>query len=170
MKPFAVFAVVVLVGGIVLAVGLRLTDHSASATPPPRATSAPRTLSRAQFVRAANRICLRSDRQGKAVFRKPKSLHMLTREFRVAVPLLDREVATLRALMPPSRDAATWRRLLNDLGPEQRQMHVIRHAFETRQWVRGVAAARQLVRLGKLVDRRDDPILRKLGLTVCARD
>jgi hypothetical protein len=44
------------------------------------------------------------------------------------------------------------------------------HAFETGQWRRGALAARQLDRLGKQLDKRDDPALRKLGLTVCVKD
>jgi hypothetical protein len=170
VRPFAIFGVVVVVGGILIAAGLRLTAHSASATPPPNAIPTPTPLSRAQFVRAANRLCFRNNRQGKALFKKPKTLIMLAREVRLAVPLLDREIAALRALIPPSRDAATYRRLLNDLGPEQREAHIMLHEFETRQWLRGAAAARQLDRLGKQLNRRDDPALKKLGLTVCAKD
>jgi hypothetical protein len=167
VKPFAILGVVV-VGAILLVAGLRLTDHPASATPPPVATTPSATpLSHAQFVRAANGICRRSNRQGKALFKqKPQSLRMLRREIRIAVPLADREAAALRALVPPPPDAATWRRLIDHLGVELRDVHAMLHAAETRQWRRMVVVARQLDVQGK----RDDPALRKLGLTVCAKD
>jgi hypothetical protein len=166
VRPLAIFGAVVVVGVVLIAAGLRLTDHPASATPPPR-TASPTPLSHAQFVRAANAICRRSSRKGKAIFKKKaKSLTMIARQVRIAVPLFDSEAAALRALAPPSRDAAAWRRLLKHLGQDERQFHAIRHAFETRQWIRGAAIARQLDVTGK----RDDPALKKLGLTVCAKD
>jgi hypothetical protein len=67
-------------------------EHAAQLPPVARTP-----LSRAQFVRAANGICRRSSRQGNALFMKPKSLHMLTREMRMAVPPLDRRRSGLRS-------------------------------------------------------------------------
>ena len=91
---------------------------------------------------------------------------MLTREVRIAVPLFEREVEALRALVPPRRDAVRYQRLLSHIGPEDREVHAMLHAMETRQWRRAVLVARQLDRR----DKQDDPLLRKLGLRVCAQD
>jgi hypothetical protein len=74
VKPLAIFGGIVVVGLAVIFVGLRLTDHSASANP------LPTPLTHAQFLRAGNAVCHRYYREGKAIFKsKPKTLKMLTR-------------------------------------------------------------------------------------------
>ena len=165
MKPIAIFAGIVLVGLALIVGGLHLTDHSASATPPP---PLPTPLSHAQFVQAANRVCQRELRESKARgLRHPKikNLRTLTRDFRLAVPLFDREFAGVRVLMPPRSEAARFRHLITILGAAQRNAHGILHALQTRQIGRAFSLSRQQ----DVLDKRANAISRKLGLTVCAK-
>jgi hypothetical protein len=162
VRPLAIFAVVVVVGLIAIGVGLRATDHSASAKPPP---PLPTPLSHAQFVRTGNRVCDRYYREGtKAVpKREQKTLKAATRDLRVLMPLMERDAAGLRALVPPRSDAGTYRRLLSVMGQELYDFHATLHAFETRQVRRGVLIARHADHL----DKRFNSLSRKLGLSVC---
>jgi hypothetical protein len=160
MKPLAIFAGVVAVGLVVIVGGLRLTDKSASATP---SVTPPKPLTHAQFVRAANAVCVRYYHEDSTIYRHPKTLRALTRDLRISVPALDREVAGLRPLLPPPSDAGTYRRLLRGVAKLQRGAHVVLHAFNTRQYRRGVLAARTLGYL----DRHLNSLANRLGLNLC---
>ena len=164
VRPLAIFAGIVVVGVILIAVGLRVTNHPASATPPPL----PTPLSHAQFVHAANGICERALREGKAKgLRHPNitNLRSLTRDFRLAIPLFIKEAAGVSALVPPRSEAARFRHLVAILGEAQRNAHGILHAVETRQIRRAFLLARQQ----DVLDKHANAISRKLGLTVCAK-
>ncbi|HET8751368.1 MAG TPA: hypothetical protein VFM43_02440 [Gaiellaceae bacterium] len=163
VKPLGIFAGIVVVGLALIVGGLRLTDHSATATPPP----APMPLSQAQFVRTGNAVCADYYR---ALFKsqtishpQAKTLKMITRGLRIQVPLMDRLATGLRPLVPPRRDAATYRRLLSVLGQELYDAHAVLHAFETGQFRRGVLIARH----GGHLDRAYNSLSRKIGLKVC---
>lgn len=163
MKPFAIFGGIVVVGLALIVGGLRLTNHSASATPPPATSTAPTPLTHAQFVRAGNAICARYYRDDPTLFKHPKTLKMVTKDLRISVPVMEREVAGLRALVPPASDAGTYRRLLAGAGQGVRDARAVLHAFETAQYRRGVLIARHTNHL----DKRLNSLSRKLGLTVC---
>ena len=90
-------------------------------------------------------------------------MKMITRDLRIQVPLMDRLGAGLRALVPPRRDAGTYRRLLNVAGQELYDAHAVLHAFETGQFRRGVLVARHSGHL----DADYNSLSRKLGLSVC---
>jgi hypothetical protein len=165
VKPLAIFSGVVVVGLAVIAAGLRLTSHPASARPTP-VTPVP-SLTHAQFVRAANRVCRREMRAAKAKgLRHPKitNLRTLTRDYRLAVPLFESEAAGVRVLRPPRRDAPTFGRLVSTLGVALRNAHGILHALQTRQVRQAFALSRRQDRL----DHHLNALSRKLGLTVCA--
>jgi hypothetical protein len=157
VKPLALFGGIVAVGLAAIFVGLRLTDHSASANP------LPKPLTHAQFVRAGNAICDRYYRTDPTLFKKPKTLKALTSDLRISIPILDSEAAGLRALVPPPPDAATYQRLLGRLAELEGDAYALLHSFETGQVRRGVLIARH----ASLLDTRLNSLSRKLGLTVC---
>jgi hypothetical protein len=148
------------VGLVVIVGGLRLTDHSARANP---SVTPPAPLTHAQFVRAGNAVCVRYYRDDPTIYRNPKTLRAVTRDLRIAVPVMDREAARLRALVPPPSDAGTYRRLLRGVGQLDRDAHAILHAFDTRQYRRGVLVARSLGHL----DKHLNSLANRLGLKVC---
>lgn len=163
MKPFAIFGGIVVVGLVLIVGGLRLTNHLASATPPPPTSTPPTPLTHAQFVRAGNAICARYYRADPTLFKHPKTLKMVTRDLRISIPFMEREIAGLRALVPPPRDAGTYRRLLTGVGQLDRDAHAVLHAFETAQYRRGVLIARHTNHL----DKHLNSLSRNVGLTVC---
>jgi hypothetical protein len=160
VKPLAVFGGIVVVGLAVIFVGLRLTDHSASADPLP---AAPTSLTHAQFVREGNAVCDRYYRDDPTIFRNPKTVKAFKRDMQIAVPFVDRMAAGLRALVPPPSDAATYRRLLGGLGLQNRAVHAMLHAFETGQIRQGVLIARSTARL----DLHLNSLANKVGLNIC---
>lgn len=158
LRPLIIFGVIVGVGLLLLAVGLRMTDH------PAKAYAAPTRLSRERFVRAGNGVCDRYYRDGRRLITsQPKTVRMLTKNLRLSIPLMAREAAGLRALVPPRSDAATYRLLLSLDGQEIDAAHRVLHALETGQVRRGVLVARYADHL----DRRLNTLSRRLGLTVC---
>lgn len=164
MKPLAIFVGVVVVGLGVIAAGLHLTGHSASATPPPVTAAS----ARAQFVRAGNGVCARyydglmTTFEGRSL---PKTPKLKTRYLRLEMPLFEHLYAGLRALVPPGREAGTYRRLLRIARREIRDAHAALHAFETGQAHR-VALLERNERRDHL-DRRSNTLSRRLGLTIC---
>ena len=161
------FVAIVVVGGIVIALGLRLTNHPASATP------LPTPLSRAQFVRAADGVCLRAERQAKATAKaehlkkqKRPTLKLLAKALRIAVPWNDEMRASLSRLDPPRADLATYRLLLTRLAEHGRGVRSMLHLVETGQ-IRSLTGAAHHV---DVVERRQlPPLWRKLGLTACVK-
>ena len=159
VKPLAIFGAVVVVGLIAIEVGLRATAHTASATPPPT------PLTQAQFVQRGNAVCAVYNRSAKAVLTpNPKTFRAATRELQRWMPLVQRDVAGLRALVPPVSDDATYRSLLAVMTQEDAEVHSILHDFETGQYQRGVLLLRQ----GSHLDNRFNSLARTLGLTACA--
>jgi hypothetical protein len=69
-------------------------------------------LSRAQFVRAADRICTR-DHQAEKAIPNPTNMKTLLSGLRRAIPVVEREIAALRALEPPRQDTALFGRVLD---------------------------------------------------------
>jgi hypothetical protein len=161
VKPFAIFGGIVVVGLVVIFAGLRLTSHSALADPLP---AQPTALTHAQFVRAGNAVCDRYYRDDPTIFRNPKTVKALTRDMQIALPFVDSEDAGLRALVPPSSDAATYRRLLAGLGRVEDAVHAMLQAFQTAGGVReGVLIARATARMDSHLNR----LANKLGLNIC---
>src|SRR5262249_30652107 len=142
MRPFAIFAVIVVVGLIVIAGGLRATQGATPTITPPK------QLSRAQFVRAANSLCRRTMREAKAREKglpsPRKSLRAFIRDMRVAIPFYENETAGVHALILRVREGPTLRHLGSTLETAQRNAHGLLHAGETGQIGRmGFLARRQ---------------------------
>jgi hypothetical protein len=90
---------------------------------------------------------------------------MVTRDLRLWMPLVERDVAGLRALVPPVRDDGTYRSLLGVMGQENYDARAVLHAFETGQYRRGVLVARHMDHL----DTHFNSLSRQLGLTACGQ-
>lgn len=164
MKPLAIFTVIVVVGLIVIAGGLRATRGATPTVTPPR------PLSRAEFVQAANGVCRRTTREAKAREKglpsPKKNLRAFTRDMRIAVPFFEKETADVRALIPRLRAGPTLRRLASTLEIAQYNAHSLLHAAETHQIRRLLSFASRADALDKRLNR----LSRKLGLTVCAKN
>ena len=162
-RAFAIFAGVVVVGLIVIAVGLRLTSNPASATPP-----MPPRLTHAQLVRTANSNCLQArrqfDKQGFKASGRP-TLRKLRRFLRAAIPRLKSVAETLARLEPPLTDQVSYRRLLYALAAESRAGRSMLHDVETGQIRRGLFAGRHV----DAIEKRARRLERKLGLTACMK-
>ena len=161
MKPLALFGVIVVVGLVAIGAALHLTNNSASAKLPPLSPASEQAL----FVREGNGACARFY---KALFTalegrgKPKNAKTWARYLRMTIPLFVRMDAELRTLVPPRRDAGTYRRLLRISRREIREARAVQHALETGQ----VRRARRIGR-GEHLDRRANSLSRKIGLTIC---
>jgi hypothetical protein len=165
VKPLGLFVGIVVVGLGLIFVGLRLTNHSANASPVLTTPTAPKALTQRQFDRAGNAICARYYRVDAPLSKKPpKTLRAVTRYLRIDTAAFDRQAASLRALVPPPNDAGMYRRLLRGVGRGGRDFHALLHDFETGQYRLGVLKARQLT---PALDRRLNRLARKLGLNVC---
>jgi hypothetical protein len=95
----------------------------------------------------------------------PKTPKLRARYLRLEMPLIDRLYMGLRALVPPGRDARTYRRLLRIARREIHDGHAALHAFETGQ-VHRVALLEREERRDHL-DRRSNSLSRRIGLTIC---
>jgi hypothetical protein len=165
VKPLGLFVGVVVVGLVVIFLGLRLTNHSANASPVLTTRTAPKPLTQAEFDRAGNAICARYYRVDAPLAKNPpKTLRAVTRDLRIDTAAFDRQTASLRALVPPPHDAGGYRRLLRGVGRASRDLHALLHDFETRQYRSGVLKARQLT---PALDRHLNRLARQLGLNVC---
>lgn len=164
VKPLALFGVIVVVGLVAIGAALRLTDHSASAEPP----IAPKLAAQARFVRAGNGICARSYNElmtaleGRSI---PKTAKVKAKWLRLEMPIVERLDAGLRGLVPPAREAGTFRHLIRVARRELHDVHVALHDYETGQ-VRRVALIEREERRVHL-NRRFNALSRQLGLTVC---
>lgn len=163
MKPLAVFAGILVVGLAVIFAVLRLTAHPASADPLPVPQS---SLTKSRFVRTGNGTCARYYQQLEANFEgrpRPNSRKMYVQYLRIAIPLAGRLDAGLRALVPPRRDAAAYRRLLRGAAQEVSDARAALHAFESGQVRRG----QRIERDGDHLSNRLNSLSRKVGLTIC---
>lgn len=165
MKPLAIFGGVLVVGLAVIFAGLRLTDHSAGATPPP---APPAQATSAQFVQTGNGVCARYYRElmlaleGRSL---PKTTRMKARYLRLEMPAVDHLYAGLRGLVPPQRDAADYRRLMRIARRELHDAHLALHDYET-----GQVRRERLIERGERrdhLDRRSNSLSRSIGLTIC---
>lgn len=128
-------------------------------------TTQEKTLSRAQFARAANRACARENRADRAIPKATNPAEALNRVER-AIPLLERTILVFHRLAPPPNDAAPFSRLLDALDAEDADAHHLVatiHAGNVRHAKRVV---KQLEALGKQVRRLD----RRLRLAACLKD
>jgi len=164
VKPLALFGVIVVVGLIALGALLRLTNNSASATPP----IAPALSTQAKFVRAGNGLCARYYDELMATFEArgiPRTAKVKARYIRLEMPLMERVYAGLRALVPPDREAGTYRRLLRLMRRGMHDAHAALHAYETGQLGRVALLDRE--ERGVHLNRRTNTLFRKIGLTIC---
>ena len=164
MKPLALFGVIVVVGLVAVGALLRLTDNSASAKPPALSPAS----AQAQFVRAGNGVCARYYDELMAAFEGgsiPKTAKAKAKYLRTAMPLAERMYAGLRALVPPDREAGTYRHLLRLARRASRDAHVMLHAYETGQDRRAALLMRDERR--DHLNRLANSLSRKIGLTIC---
>ena len=163
VKPLGIFAGIVVIGVVLIAAGLRLTDRSASAMPP-----LPIPTAQAQFVRAGNGVCARYYEEVMATFEgreTPKTVKMDARYIRLGMPAMVRLYAGLRALVPPRSQVRTYRRLLRVAGRELHRARAELHAFEAGQAGRARLIDRHARR--QHFDRRYNSLSREVGLTIC---
>jgi hypothetical protein len=126
----------------------------------------PRTLSRAQFVRRANRACARAARRTKA-FKGSRSFAVVEAELRnVFIPAQEHLLVVLRGLTPPPSDAAGFQRMLGTFDQLDITIHHFLDAADAHQVQRVKDLIRRLDVLGKSLDRR----AAALGLRTCAKD
>ena len=164
VKPLGIFVGIVAVGLAAIAAGLHLTEHSASGKPPP----APTAVVQAQFVREGNGVCARYYQELMVTFEGrslPKTPKLKARYLRLEMPSIEHLYAGLRALVPPGREAGTYRRLLRIARRELHDAHVAVHAFETGQ-ARRVALLERNERRDHL-NRRSNSLSRRVGLSIC---
>jgi hypothetical protein len=164
VKPLTLFGVIVVVGLVVIGAALHFTDHSASATPP-----LPPLSAQEQFVRAGNGLCARFYDELMTAFEGrgiPKTATMKAKYLRLQLPLQERLYAGLRALVPPDREAGTYRRLLSLSRRGMRDVHAGLHAYATGQVGRVALIERDERRVH--LNRRANSLSRTLGLTICA--
>jgi hypothetical protein len=122
--------------------------------PPP-----PKTLSHAQFVRAADRACVRFGRQTKGL-KKPTSFETFDRTMRVATRAYEQTLFTLRGLAPPATDATAFQRLLSGLDAQDKLIHSLTYAVDAHQ----LGRTKVLVRRLRVIGKRDKSNARRLGL------
>jgi hypothetical protein len=120
----------------------------------------PQTLSHAQFVRAADRVCARAARRLKRL-RKPKTIEQLSSEFQnFFIPTFESEIGALRLLAPPPRDAARFRLLLATLDSGDLLANHVLDSINARQ----VRRVKNLERQIRVVGKRAHALRKKLGL------
>jgi hypothetical protein len=121
-------------------------------------------LSRAQFVRAADRACA-VDHRRESKLGTPKTLGEFTKYLRIAVPELEHMLISLRGLTPPRDDAHDFHRLVASFDAEDFAAHDALNAINDRQEHPLQVAGRKLDVIGKRIHLR----ARKLGLTACVK-
>ena len=128
-RPLGVFAVVVVVGVVAIALGMKAFagssgDSGYSATP----------LSQAQFARLGQNACVSLGRQLKAATgRKPRNLAAARRSVRRVASILDGVNMELDGRVPPASEVAPFRRFLAHLQSADRAMHRLDRLIETGQ-------------------------------------
>jgi hypothetical protein len=126
----------------------------------------PKTLSRAQFVRRANRACARAERRTRA-FKGSRNFAVVETELRnVFIPAQEHLIVVLRGLAPPPADAAGFQRMLSMFDQLDITIHHFLDAADAQQVQRVKDLVRRLDTLGKGLDKR----AAKLGLRTCAKD
>jgi hypothetical protein len=124
--------------------------------------SAPTDRAPAEFRASANKICREFQAKADALG-SPQTLPQAVDWIDAIRPLTDAEITGLRALSPPTADAATFRRMLDSYEPTMRlgdQLRAAavagnRHRFSV---LAGVSVQRQ---------RDYDALARSIGLTDC---
>lgn len=165
MRAGAIFAVIVVVGLIGIEVGLRATDHTASA-------NVPAPLTHAQLDRSANAACARFNRAATKLSKqpKPKGLKMFTRRIRIEISLARRVTVALDGLIPPRWDAAAYDRLLRINAAGLRIVDGWAHDLETGQIRQAVLRVRGERRTLNVMNRRANKLARQLGFPACAKN
>jgi uncharacterized lipoprotein YajG len=126
----------------------------------------PKTLSHAQFVRAADSACARAERKTRA-FKKSANLAVVEAELRnVFIPAQEHLLVVFRQLTPPRADAAGFQQMLGTFDRLDLAIHQLLDAADAQQVGRG----KQLVARLDLLGKRLDAQAAKLGLPTCARD
>jgi hypothetical protein len=149
-------------GAVVAAVLLTGCGVMGSKTKSPPA----RTLSRAQFVRRANRACARAERRTKA-FKGSRNFAVVEAELRnVFIPAQEHLLVVLRGLAPPASAAAGYQRMLDTFDQLDITIHHFLDAADAHQVQRVKNLIRRLDMLGKGLDKR----AAELGLRTCAKD
>lgn len=128
--------------------------------------SPPETLSRAQFVRAADRACAEAERKTRA-FEPGTNFARVEAELRKTfIPAQEHLLVVFRELVPPPSEAAGFQRLLGTFDRLDLAIHQLLDAADARQVRRVKGLVARLDLLGKRLDAQ----AAKLGLATCAKD
>lgn len=149
-----------------LATALAATAAGCAGMSSGKTTTPPvKTLSRAQFARAANRACVRENRADKAI---PKATNPeeAVKVIERAIPPLERTILVLHKLVPPSSDAASFARVLNALDAEDSAAHHLVESLHAGNIRHARRIIKQLSPLGKRIRRLD----KRLRLAACVKD
>jgi hypothetical protein len=129
-RPLGLFAAIVVVGLIVIAVGMTAFGGTSGGS-----SYSVTALSPAQFARAGEHACLSLRRQLKPVVGKERrSLRARAQSIRLITATFDRLTADLYGVVAPASDAASFRRLLASLKAADLGLHRLDHFAGTGQW------------------------------------
>lgn len=147
---------------VVVAVATGCTTLSSGKS---QSTTVPQALSRARFAYLADRACAREHQREKGI-PKPTSPTTLVTSLQRAIKSLEREIVALRALRPPSADAALYGRVLSGLDAQDLDATKLISAYQEHQLGHAKAFARRIDRLNKHLRYLN----RKLHLRACVKD
>ncbi|HZT94723.1 MAG TPA: hypothetical protein VE985_09620 [Gaiellaceae bacterium] len=137
-RPLGLFAVIVVVGLILIAGGMAAFGGTSSAGSP-----YPKPLTPGQFDHVGVGICLSMRSQLKwLAAHKPKNLRELQTYIERATAMYDGLRVKVRGIVPPAYAAAGVRRLLTKLDALDRVMRHLNHLAETRQWRSAISFVR----------------------------
>jgi hypothetical protein len=137
-RPLALFAAIVVVGGVVIAVGLKVSGGASgasgySATP----------LSSAQFADLNEHACLSLRKQlGDVTDKNPRSRKYAARSVRAVASAVAGLNMELDGRVPPSSEVASFRRFLGRLQMAERAMNQLVRLTESGQWHRATLLVR----------------------------
>jgi hypothetical protein len=126
----------------------------------------PETLSRAQFVRAADRACAQAERKTRA-FKPSTNFVQVEAELRkVFIPAQEHLLVVFRELVPPPAEAPGFQQMLGTFDQLDLAIHQMLDAADAHQVQRVKHLVTRLDSLGKRLDSQ----AAKLGLATCAKD
>jgi hypothetical protein len=127
--PLGLFAAVVAIGVLVIAVGMKEFGGTAGAAPTP--------LSSQQFIQLNEHACISLRGQLKAVARrKPRTFKGAARSVHKTAAILAGLNMELDGQIPPPAEVAPFRRLLSEIQTADRAMQQLDRLTESGQWAR----------------------------------
>jgi hypothetical protein len=136
-SPLAVFAAIVVVGLALIAIGMKAYGGTGGAY------QGPEPLSRAQFGRAGEHICLTL--RGQLIWlnkHKPTNLRTLTGYIARGTADFNALTTEIDRLLPPPSVARSYQRARAKLDMADRAMQSLDHLTQTRQWRHAIILVR----------------------------